>query len=65
MDISDLDIQIRGNVAWVTFKQKTTDQETGEFLGEALETKILEKIDGKWKIAYLNFLYLPMEVSAE
>jgi hypothetical protein len=61
MDISDLNIQIRGDVAWVTFKQKTKDQVTGESLGEALETKILEKIEGNWKIAYLNFLYLPME----
>ncbi len=61
MDISDLNIQIRGDVAWVTFKQKTKDQVTGESLGEALETKILERIDGQWKIAYLNFLYLPME----
>ncbi len=65
MDISDLNIQIRGDVAWVTFKQRTSDQETREFLGEALETKILEKINGKWKIAFLNFLYLPMEVSVD
>jgi hypothetical protein len=61
MNISDLNIQIRGDVAWVTFKQITKDQVTGESLGEALETKILEKIDGHWKIAYLNFLYLPGE----
>ncbi len=63
MDISDFDIQIRGDVAWITFKQRSTDQETDEFLGESLETRILEKINGKWKIAYQNFLFLPMEGS--
>ena len=60
MNISDLNIQIRGDVAWVTFKQKSFDQSTGALLGEALETKIMERIDGNWKIAYLNFLYLPL-----
>jgi hypothetical protein len=61
MDIRDLNLQIRGDVAWVTFKQISRDQETGEFLGEALETKILEKENGEWKIVYLNFLYLPTD----
>ncbi len=65
MDIRDLNLQIRGDVAWVTFKQISRDQKTGEFLGEALETKILEKEKGEWKIAYLNFLYLPMEETTE
>jgi len=65
MNISEFDIQIRGDVAWITFKQRSTDQETDEFLGKSLETRILEKINGKWKIAYLNFLYLPMEGSDE
>ena len=65
MDIRDLNVQIRGDVAWVTFKQVSTDQETGEFLGEALETKIMEKENGQWKIAYLNFLYLPTEQSEQ
>ncbi len=60
MNISDLNIQIRGDVAWVTFTQKSFDQSTGSLLGEALETKIMEKIEGHWKIAYLNFLYLPL-----
>ncbi len=64
MEIRDLNVQIRGEVAWVTFKQISRDQKTGEFLGEALETKILEKEDGVWKIAYLNFLYLPTEEEA-
>lgn len=59
MDIRDLNIQIRGDVAWATFKQISRNQKTGEYLGEALETKILEKEDGEWKIAYLNFLYFP------
>lgn len=65
MNISDLNLQIRGDVAWVTFKQKSFDQSTGALLGEALETKIMEKIEGKWKIAYLNFLYLPLVIDKD
>jgi hypothetical protein len=61
MDIRDLNLQIRDEVAWVTFRQISRDQETGDFLGEALETKILEKENGEWKIVYLNFLYLPTD----
>ena len=64
MDIHDLNVQIRGKVAWVTFRQRSKDGKTDAFLGESLETKILEKIAGKWKIAYANFLYLPMEDTA-
>ncbi len=60
MEINDLNIQVRNNVAWVTFRQRTTDQETGEFLGEAWETRILEKINGQWKIAYHSWLYNPL-----
>lgn len=61
MEMRDINLQIRGDVAWITFRSISKDQKTGAFLGESLETKILEKIDGVWKIAYLNFLYLPME----
>lgn len=61
MDIRDVNLHIYNEVAWITFKQISRDQQTGEYLGEALETKILEKEDGDWKIAYLNFLYLPTE----
>jgi len=60
-DIRDLNVQIRGDVAWVTFRQRSTDQETGELLGNSLETKILEKENGEWKIAYINFIYLPLD----
>ena len=63
MDITELNVQVRGDIAWVTFRQRSTDHATGEFLGESLETKILEKIGGEWKIAYLNFLYLPLETN--
>jgi len=61
MEMRDINLQIRGDVAWITFRSISKNQKTGAFLGESLETKILEKIDGVWKIAYLNFLYLPME----
>ena len=61
MDMRNINLQIRGDVAWITFTSISKDQKTGAFLGESLETKILERVDGSWKIAYLNFLYLPME----
>jgi len=60
MEMRDINLQIRGDVAWITFNAISRDQKTGAFLGESLETKILERIDGSWKIAYLNFLFLPM-----
>jgi hypothetical protein len=61
MEMSDINLQIRGSVAWITFRSVSKDMKTGDFLGESLETKILEKVNGEWKIAYLNFLYLPMK----
>jgi hypothetical protein len=61
MEMSDINLQIRGNVAWITFRSVSKDTKTGAFLGESLETKILEKVNGEWKIAYLNFLYLPLQ----
>ncbi len=58
-EIIDLNIQVRSNVAWVTYKQKNIDSETKKLKSQSLETRILEKINGSWKIAYVNFLYLP------
>lgn len=45
------DIQIRGNVAWAIFKQST------DALGSkvpSVETRILEKVNGEWKIAHMQ-----------
>ncbi|MCW5921214.1 MAG: hypothetical protein KIS77_02645 [Saprospiraceae bacterium] len=47
------------NVAWYTSEQESFDGTTHQFLGKSVEIRILEKHDGKWKIAYLGFHYLP------
>lgn len=41
-------IQIRGNVAWVSYTQRS---ETPEQKVESSETRVLERIKGSWKIA--------------
>lgn len=41
-------IQIRGNVAWVSYTQRA---ETPEQKVETTETRVLERIKGAWKIA--------------
>ena len=58
---SDMVIRISEmkDMAWVTYNQKAIDPETKEKIGESYETRILEKKDGKWKIAYLGYHYLP------
>jgi hypothetical protein len=54
----NINIQVRGNVAWVTFDQYGLD--TGDALmdmpGLSRETRVLEKQDGKWRIAYVGWL---------
>lgn len=51
-------IRIFRDVAWLTFDQYGED--TGDQLmdmpGRSRETRILEKVDGKWKIAYVGWL---------
>lgn len=54
----NFNIRISGNMAWVTFEQYGTD--TGEkamdMPGLSYETRILEKHNGHWKIAYIGWL---------
>ncbi|HEX6225695.1 MAG TPA: nuclear transport factor 2 family protein [Chryseolinea sp.] len=54
----NFNIRISGNMAWVTFEQYGTD--TGEkamdMPGLSYETRILEKRNGQWKIAYVGWL---------
>jgi len=51
-------IRISETMAWVTFDQYGTD--TGEAAmdmpGKAPNTRILEKVDGEWKIVYVGWL---------
>ena len=55
-------MRIHPGVAWVTFDQDSYEQGTGRPLGRSLETRILEKHDGQWRIADLGYLYLPRGV---
>ena len=54
----NFNIRISENMAWVTFEQFGTD--TGEkamdMPGLSYETRILEKHNGQWKIAYIGWL---------
>ncbi len=53
--------RISTDMAWYTFEQNSFEKDTRKFLGKSLETRILEKENGEWKIAYLGFHYFPME----
>ena len=58
-------IRISGDMAWFTFEQYSYEKDTRKLLGKSLETRILEKQDGRWKIAYLGYHYFPEETPAE
>ncbi len=60
---SDINIRISksGDMAWAAYSQKAVDPETGDIVGESYETRVMEKHDGQWKIAYLGYHYLPKE----
>ena len=51
--------RIARDMAWYTFEQYSYEKDTRKLLGVSLETRILEKHDGAWKIAYLGYHYLP------
>lgn len=51
--------RISKDMAWYTFEQNSYEKNTRKFLGKSLETRILEKQNGEWKIAYLGFHYYP------
>ena len=54
----NLNIRITEKMAWVTFDQygKDTDDPMFDMPGLSRETRILEKIDGNWKIVYVGWL---------
>lgn len=51
--------RIYDNVAWYTAEQVSYEKDSRKVLGRSVETRILEKHGGQWKIAYLGFHYLP------
>ncbi len=58
---SNENFRISNDMAWYTFEQDSYEKDTRKFLGKSLETRILEKVNGEWKIAYLGFHYLPLQ----
>lgn len=52
-------IRISRDMAWYTFDQYSYEKDTRKFLGKSFETRILEKQNGEWKIAYLGYHYYP------
>lgn len=53
-----LNFRIYGDVAWVTFEQHgvSTGEPRFDMPGLSHETRILEKHDGRWRVAYLGYL---------
>ena len=53
-----LNFRIQGDIAWLTFEQHAvaTGDTRFDMAGLSYETRILEKHDGKWKVAYLGYL---------
>ncbi|MGA0556017.1 hypothetical protein ACO2Q8_05155 [Larkinella sp. VNQ87] len=58
-EVSNENFRIYPNVAWYTFDQVSYEKGSRKVLGRSVETRILEKHDGQWKIAYMGFHYLP------
>ncbi|MBP7307522.1 MAG: hypothetical protein KA987_15490 [Saprospiraceae bacterium] len=57
--------RISDKMAWYTFEQNSYEKSSRKFLGKSLETRILEKENGEWKIAYLGFHYYPEIVESK
>lgn len=60
---SNENFRIYPDVAWYTFDQVSFDSTKTKVLGRSVETRILEKHSGEWKIAYLGFHYLPLDTT--
>jgi ketosteroid isomerase-like protein len=52
---SSVEPQVRGNVAWVAFRQELTgDTPTGAAQVSGRASAVLEKLDGRWRIVHLH-----------
>lgn len=58
-------IRVSHDMAWYTFDQYSYEKDTRKLLGKSMETRILEKQNGEWKIAYLGYYYFPDTLSAK
>jgi hypothetical protein len=54
----NINMQIRGNVAWLTWDEYglNTGDSNMDMPGLTRSTRVLEKRDGKWRIAYVGWL---------
>ena len=54
----NLNLQVRGDVGWATFDQygPETGDKRMDMPGLSHETRVLEKQNGKWRIAYVGWL---------
>lgn len=50
---NNIKIKVYNDCAWVVFEEEDFTDE-GESNGKGIGTNFLEKLDGKWKIAYLS-----------
>lgn len=55
IEMSEWNIQIRGNVAWAAYKETATMPD--DTVMEARTLKVLEKVDGQWKIAAISSVW--------
>jgi hypothetical protein len=58
-------IRVSRDMAWYTFEQNSYEKGSNKLLGRSLETRILEKAGGEWKIAYLSYFYYPDTTSTK
>ncbi len=50
-------IEVRDDVAFVTFEDNVTNTNPDGYKGLVYETRVLEKIDGTWKMVQLNAIF--------
>ncbi|MCA6392079.1 MAG: hypothetical protein IM541_01425 [Chitinophagaceae bacterium] len=60
---SNENFNISHDMAWYTFDEVSHEKGTNKFLGKAIEARVLEKVNGEWKIAYLGYHYYPLKDS--
>jgi Domain of unknown function (DUF4440) len=53
--LSDFEAHISGNTAWATYTQETRNA-SGTVVGKERGLRILEKIEGEWKIVLMSFV---------
>ena len=57
-------IEVNKGSAWAVYDEIAHDAE-GEFLVNNKSARILEKVDGEWKIIYMSFIEIPSDEDEE